>query len=173
MVFIIETQNFHSANIKTLLEDRKKQSEPLFSIDHIKSLEIINLPKILVNENPKTNTKTIINNKIKDLKDLCLHLSSLVTILSALYSYILAKNIQSEFISEERAEIICTLLANIKLNKAEFSRSKDSKILLRKNLIKNEKIIEKAAVVIQRFYRKIKKKEVRKKAFIEEYVKFI
>jgi hypothetical protein len=166
ILFILESEQSSSLKLKFSLEERKKQTEPLFGIDQLKNLEIIGIPK----QFPIPNS---INNNIKDLKDLSTHLTSVLCMISALYSYMLSKNIQLEYIAEDRAEIICTLLSNIKLSgNSLLDRKVSSKFFLPES-VKNIKVLEGAALVIQRFYRGKKKREIKKQAYIAEYVRVI
>ena len=92
ILFILELEQCSSTQIKISLEQRKQQTEPLFGLDQIKSLEIIGLPKKqhLLNNEPEVNCN------IHDIKDLCTHLSSVLCMVSALYSCLFSRNMQLE-----------------------------------------------------------------------------
>jgi hypothetical protein len=158
MITILDCQNASTSQIKHILDTRKCEAEPLLGYDQLKSLEISGIPKSLRARTSETSET------IESLKNLCTHLSALLCMQSALYSCSLSRNYYLEWLAEDRSEIICTLLSSLKPRPALSTKS---------YLSTCKDLMENAALVIQRFYRKRKRRLTKKQAYIAEYVRVI
>ena len=77
---------------------------------------------------------------------------------------------QLEWIIDDRADLICTLIANLNISKKKQNLTKNNENKLSNPSKNMQKIMENAAIIIQKFYRKRKRRILKKKAYIAEYV---
>ncbi|CAG9315874.1 unnamed protein product [Blepharisma stoltei] len=169
--------------VKEALIRRSQETEAFLHLSQLKQFEVTGIGQVL-----STNAAfpTSPSKNPSNLKDLTLHLTSLLTIVSALYSSILFKNIQLEWISEDRGDLIETLVSVIARKEIEIDECKYAKKGVERELKnlnihfqqyreKHEDFVrlfdskDAAARIIQRFWRIKKKREMKKKAFIAEY----
>lgn len=146
ILLILEVQE-KSSDPRALLDERKKSAEPLFPIELLKSLEIVGIPK-----NTQFNTSTPELSHIKELKNLSFHLSSLLSIVSALYSCMLSRTIYLEHLVDDRGDLISMLLKNLHLPRKKLL-GRPLKLTIPRYFSKDQ-----AAKIIQGYYRKYRKR---------------
>ena len=110
MILVIELQQLSASEIRYQMESRKRKVEPLVRVDELKALEVQ-----IVSTRDRDEIEEV--GKINDIKRLAESLSSNLTVLSAVYSYVFSRCVYLEYLAEERNELVSMMLSNMQLQR--------------------------------------------------------
>ena len=110
MILVIELQQLSASEIRYQMESRKRRVEPLVKVEELKTLEIQ-----IFNGKEREEIEEV--GKINEIKRLAESLTSNLTVLSAIYSYVFSRCIYLEYLAEERNELVSMMLSNMQIQK--------------------------------------------------------